>query len=342
MKAKSEQVRVRPVSLARLLDVVDLVAGRDSISSQDLIRSLALSKRRSHELLSTLMRLGFLERANGEFNTTDRLERFVAAWNGGDLRELTAVMRGYDRFNLVLDFLSRCSPVRPPTSVDRELWAFATELFDKSAGMPSAEACYQASLEELRSTDSPSQLQLGWRNESGNILTDAEMSEVLSNLILRECLKLHGEGLNLTEFDTLHRWGIGIGAVYISKGYAYYGAYEPTPEEFAEAVQQQYFSRPDPGNYQEIGSIADEVCKRLGISLPTFERHFADFWRRERRLITLASAVPTHRDRSSEGKFLLPRLVEGPWFELRNPSDGVTIAGHRFTLVRMVRRHERN
>lgn len=338
MPTRSDQVRARPVSLARLLDVVDVVVDHGSVSYRDITRSLGVGRNRSHELLNALVRLAFLERVNSEFNATDRLKRFVAAWDKGDLRKLVEIMREYHRFELFVAFLERCSPVRRPTSVGKGLWKVATVLLEREPDLEHAGDCFRASLDGLQSTGFPSRLRLRWREESGSVLTDPDMRDVLSNLALKVCLDLHGEGLNLTEFDTLYRWGRSIGAVYLSGGHAYYGAYEPTPEEFARMVEEEYFRRRTSGDWEEIGIVADAVCRRLRVSLPTFERRFQYFCDRPAGIVALASAVPMHRDRSSETKILLPRSTQGARFEVRSPTDGVRVAGHQFTLVRMVRR----
>lgn len=130
-------------------------------------------------------------------------------------------------------------------------------------------------------------------------------------------------GLNRGSFDILWRMAVALGAAYVVADEVFYGANSPDYHEFEDAVLQT--AQKSHVGYVGIDEIADTVCPALQIGLPTFERLFAHFYRRNKERLSVSSSFVG----GAEGRLLytLPPRTQRPWVVSRYLADGVTVDG---------------
>lgn len=287
-------VSVRPVQWNTLLGAIDLIAGKDKADTSLFERYMGVSAEQSQEIARVLCNIGLVKRSGFELTVQPLLEEFVKNWEQGDLLGLSQLLqKGYLPYQRFIEFVKENSPVEIPKRSEDETFIqiqqeqALTQPLKPSRGRPRRQRSF------------------------------TQQEEVLAQA-------LEPYGLNLASFEMLTRFASRLGAVYVSHDYVHFAENRPSQEKFEEVLLEEYDRLKIPEGYASMGEVADAVCRKLGISMLTFDEYFKRFYDTNYSRIRTSSAVMLAPETPREMVFLQKR-GSPTRFDRRQLVDGVNV-----------------
>jgi hypothetical protein len=329
---------VRPVSLNRLLGAIEDLETHEWFHVGTIEATLAVSKARAREILSTLDALGLIQDADGGKRWTTVFRSFLEAWEAGDLRTITELLKRFEPFKTFLEFLQEESVLPIPRAVPKRVW-------DKV--WPDLVADYRSKLQSARNAEVAVArlMDSNFVEDTQSILWSCdirdysikELSASIPNVVLQNLLHSHGIGLNLVQVDNMGRWATNVGVTYLSKGFMHFGGDSPSQNLFNQSLTDKYWQMVEQSEYVRLGDLIDSICKELRISLPKFDLYFEQFYEKNKSTIRIAGVAPIYSASEHTMDILNPRGTAAGRFSTRTASYGVILDGVHFTTIRMER-----
>lgn len=314
MSRQSEtKVSVRPVQWNKLLDAIELVIGKNEVSTDLFERYMNISSNQSQEIARVLHNMGLVERDGTKLKVLPLLSEFVRYWEQGDLRGLSHLLqKNYLPYNRCIEFVRDNGPVYVPEA-SKEYREFEELLLEECS--------------RLGISDDHSSMREAANSACSKLCLSIEIFDEYFRIFkhiqaLKKALKRYG--LNLNSFDTLTRMAARLGGVYIIQDHIYFSENQPGQEEFERILLEEYAHLRIHSGYANMGEIADSVCRKLGISMLDFDKYFKTFYDANYDRLRTSSSVMLKPEISKEIIFLQKR---GAWprFDRRRLVDGVNV-----------------
>jgi hypothetical protein len=294
------KVSVRPIQWNSLLDAIELISDKASVSPDLFRRNMGVSVPQSHEIARALHNMGFVDRTDSELAVRSTVLDFMRLWEEGNLRGLSQLLqRTYLPYQRLILLLKQRGPIR---------------LTKKMPQTQQGDELLRGSKRERKKR----------REES---LTPDEQERIE---------KLTDVGLNLASFNILTRLATTLGAVYVSDDCVTFSENSPDQQHFDQALLEAYERFKIPEGYASIVDVADAVCQKLGISILDFDYYFAKFYQANYENIRTSSAVML-KPKTPREMVLLQKRGTLPRFDRRQLVDGVNVGRLNLKAFKMVK-----
>jgi len=142
-------------------------------------------------------------------------------------------------------------------------------------------------------------------------------------------------GLNFVAFDNLQSWAIALGVAHRSENSIVWGGNQSSRIRFREALLEKYEELRGATGYAQVGLLADEICVKLRMSIPTFREYFRRFYEDNWQSILTSGAVEWAPSRRYVLRFL-SKLGSPLRFWTWSVEDGFDVRKDNVKLIKVV------